>query len=125
MPLPALPFYSLLFSAPPPTSLAACSEEYPQKPPKIRFVSPIYHPNVYADGSICLDILQNAWASILDVAAVLTSIQSLLSDPNPNSPANSEAARLYVENRVAYDKKVAECVEASWVAAEAAGAAGE
>lgn len=46
---------------------------------------------VYADGGICLDILQNQWSPIYDVSAILTSIQSLLSDPNPNSPANSEA----------------------------------
>lgn len=58
-------------------------------------------PAVYADGGICLDILQNQWSPIYDVAAILTSIQSLLSDPNPNSPANSEAARLYSENRCA------------------------
>ena len=45
---------------------------------------------VYADGGICLDILQNQWSPIYDVSAILTSIQSLLSDPNPNSPANSE-----------------------------------
>ena len=50
---------------------------------------------VYADGSICLDILQNQWSPIYDISAILTSIQSLLCDPNPNSPANSEAARLY------------------------------
>lgn len=30
---------------------------------------------VYADGSICLDILQNQWSPIYDVAAILTSIQ--------------------------------------------------
>ena len=35
------------------------SEEYPNKPPKVKFLSKMYHPNVYADGSICLDILQN------------------------------------------------------------------
>lgn len=31
--------------------------------------------SVYADGSICLDILQNQWSPIYDVAAILTSIQ--------------------------------------------------
>ena len=70
---------------------------------------------MYADGGICLDILQNNWSPIYDVSAVLTSIQSLLSDPNPNSPANSEAARLYVEDRKAYNRRVKEVVEASWV----------
>lgn len=69
---------------------------------------------VYADGQICLDILQNAWSPIYDVSAVLTSIQSLLCDPNPNSPANSEAARLYQEQRQEYEKKVKACVTESW-----------
>ena len=69
---------------------------------------------VYADGAICLDILQNQWSPIYDVSAILTSIQSLLTDPNPNSPANSEAARLYTENRKLYERKVREMVEKSW-----------
>ena len=69
-----------------------------------------------AAGQICLDILGNQWSPIYDVAAILTSIQSLLCDPNPDSPANSEAAKLYRENRAEYDKKVQECVEASWAA---------
>ncbi|KFM29047.1 Ubiquitin-conjugating enzyme E2 1 [Auxenochlorella protothecoides] len=77
----------------------AFSEDYPNKAPIVKFKTPMYHPNIYADGSICLDILQNQWSPIYDVSAILTSIQSLLSDPNPNSPANSEAAKLYVEDR--------------------------
>ena len=40
--------------------------------------------------------------------------QSLLHDPNPNSPANNEAAQLYRENRREYEKKVAAIVQASW-----------
>ncbi|KAF2555816.1 hypothetical protein F2Q68_00012884, partial [Brassica cretica] len=71
---------------------------------------------VYADGSICLDILQNQWSPIYDVAAILTSIQSLLCDPNPNSPANSEAARKYSENKREYNRKVRDVVEQSWTA---------
>lgn len=90
------------------------TEEYPNKPPKVRFVSKVFHPNVYADGQICLDILQNNWSPIYDVAAVLTSIQSLLCDPNANSPANSEAAKLFSANRPEYDKRVVACVEESW-----------
>jgi ubiquitin-conjugating enzyme E2 A len=113
------------------------TEDYPNKPPKVRFVSKVYHPNgksslsachskqnstcvngsaVYADGQICLDILQNNWSPIYDVAAVLTSIQSLLCDPNPNSPANSEAAKLYNDSRPEYERRVKACVEESWTA---------
>ncbi|CAN7044351.1 hypothetical protein IGI04_007936 [Brassica rapa subsp. trilocularis] len=47
------------------------SEDYPNKPPTVRFVSRMFHPNIYADGSICLDILQNQWSPIYDVAAFL------------------------------------------------------
>lgn len=65
---------------------------------------------VYADGSICLDILQKQWTPIYSVAAVLTSIQSLLSDPNPNSPANSEASKLFTEDRAEYIRRVQACV---------------
>ncbi|KAG5522393.1 hypothetical protein RHGRI_034541 [Rhododendron griersonianum] len=92
------------------------SEDYPNKPPTVRFVSRMFHPNIYADGSICLDILQNQWSPIYDVAAILTSIQSLLCDPNPNSPANSEAARMYSENKREYNRRVRESVEQSWTA---------
>uniref|UniRef100_A0AAQ4R9J0 Ubiquitin conjugating enzyme E2 A n=1 Tax=Gasterosteus aculeatus aculeatus TaxID=481459 RepID=A0AAQ4R9J0_GASAC len=88
--------------------------EYPNKPPTVRFASKMFHPNVYADGSICLDILQNRWSPTYDVSSILTSIQSLLDEPNPNSPANSQAAQLYQENKREYEKRVSAIVEQSW-----------
>ncbi|VDK45646.1 unnamed protein product [Anisakis simplex] len=91
------------------------TEEYPNKPPTVKFISKMFHPNVYADGSICLDILQNRWSPTYDVASILTSIQSLLDEPNPNSPANSLAAQLYQENRREYEKRVQQIVEQSWL----------
>jgi len=90
------------------------TEEFPTKPPHVRFVSRMFHPNVYNNGEICLDILQNQWSPIYDISAILTSVQSLLCDPNPNSPANSEAAQLWTENRPEYNKRVNSCVEESW-----------
>ena len=90
------------------------SEEYPNKAPVVKFVSRMFHPNIYQNGSICLDILQNLWSPIYDVSGILTSIQSLLSDPNPASPANGEAARLYTENKREYARRVREVVEQSW-----------
>lgn len=59
---------------------------------------------VYPDGSICLDIIQEAWSPIHNICTLLTSIQSLLTDPNCASPANPEAAKVYTEDRPAYNK---------------------
>jgi ubiquitin-conjugating enzyme E2 A len=91
------------------------TEEYPNKPPTVKFLTHMFHPNIYADGKICLDILQNQWSPIYDIAAVLTSIQSLLSDPNPASPANAAAAQMYEQDRREYNRKVREVVEGSWI----------
>uniref|UniRef100_A0AAY5K4J6 UBC core domain-containing protein n=1 Tax=Esox lucius TaxID=8010 RepID=A0AAY5K4J6_ESOLU len=91
------------------------TEEYPNKPPTVRFVSKMFHPNVYADGSICLDILQNRWSPTYDVSSILTSIQSLLDEPNPNSPANSQAAQLLPgKQNGSNEKRVSAIVEQSW-----------
>ncbi|PRP77637.1 hypothetical protein PROFUN_00498 [Planoprotostelium fungivorum] len=83
------------------------TEDYPSKPPRdVRFTTHMYHPNVYSDGSLCLDIIQDKWNPTYTVATLLTSIQSLLTDPNPNSPANPEAARLYNSDKKEYNKRV-------------------
>jgi ubiquitin-conjugating enzyme E2 A len=58
--------------------LLTFDESYPTKPPHVKFVSVMFHPNVYQNGDLCLDILQNRWSPTLDVAAILTSIQVFL-----------------------------------------------
>lgn len=60
------------------------TDAYPNKPPTVRFVSRMFHPNIYNNGELCLDILQNRWSPTYDVGAILTSVQSLLNDPNPS-----------------------------------------
>lgn len=65
--------------------------------------------------TVCLSysVLQNQWSPIYDVWAILTSIRSLLADPNPNSPANSEAAQIYNTNKNEYERRVKEIVDKS------------
>eukprot|EP00744_Colponema_vietnamica_P001243 GILI01002083.1.p1 GENE.GILI01002083.1~~GILI01002083.1.p1 ORF type:complete len:155 (+),score=18.71 GILI01002083.1:54-518(+) len=81
-------------------------DNYPDRPPKIRFTTEMWHPNIYSDGHICLDIIQDKWSPIYTVSSILTSIQSLLTDPNPASPANPEAAQLYNTDKREYNKRV-------------------
>ena len=73
----------------------AFPSDYPYKPPKVRFDTPCFHPNVDTHGNICLDILQDKWSSAYDVRTILLSIQSLLGEPNNDSPLNTQAAALW------------------------------
>jgi ubiquitin-conjugating enzyme (huntingtin interacting protein 2) len=53
-------------------------------------------PNIsQSDGTICLDVLKDNWRPIYTLRTILISIISLLSDPNPDSPLNSDAATMY------------------------------
>ncbi|XP_072983328.1 ubiquitin-conjugating enzyme E2 20-like [Typha latifolia] len=69
--------------------------DYPFKPPKVKFDTSCFHPNVDTYGNICLDILQDKWSSAYDVRTILLSIQSLLGEPNNDSPLNTQAAALW------------------------------
>ncbi|KAF7701740.1 Ubiquitin-conjugating enzyme E2-17 kDa [Cucumispora dikerogammari] len=80
---------------------------YPFDPPKFQFKTRIFHCNI-RDGEICLDILKNSWSSALSISKVILSISSLLSDPNPDDPLDSNAANLYNKDRKAYNAKAAE-----------------
>jgi ubiquitin-protein ligase len=92
------------------TLSVTCGPDYPMKPPKAKFVGKIWHPNVGQNGDICLDVLQNMWSPALTLEQLFLSIASLLTDPNPESPMNSEAANLYKKDRQQYDARIRKLV---------------
>eukprot|EP00030_Apusomonadida_sp_AF-17_P004202 a508566_12.p2 GENE.a508566_12~~a508566_12.p2 ORF type:complete len:191 (+),score=87.89 a508566_12:43-573(+) len=88
---------------------------YPYTAPTVRFETACFHPNVDQFGNICLDILKDKWSAVYNVSTILLSIQSLLGEPNNDSPLNGYAAALWdnqAEYRVVNEKKFREATAA-------------
>lgn len=82
--------------------------EYPFKPPVMKFLTKIYHPNISSvTGAICLDILKDAWTPILTLKSSLISLQSLLQSPEPNDPQDAEVAKHYISNKAGFEDTAA------------------
>jgi len=84
------------------------STRYPLEPPKLKFRTPIFHPNVSSQGDICLDVLKSQWSPALSLQKVLLSLSSLLTDPNFGDPLNGAASTLFSKNKQGYDAKCRE-----------------
>jgi len=102
--------------------------EYPLLPPKMKFLTPMWHPNVYPDGGVCISILHppeedqygyedagERWRPIHTVESILLSVISLLSSdtPNTDSPANVDAAKEIRTDIRGYRRKVRRLVRES------------
>ena len=73
-----------------------------------KFVPPLFHPNVYPSGTVCLSILneEEGWKPAITIKQILLGVQELLDEPNPDSPAQADAYNLFKRDRAAYENKV-------------------
>ncbi|MBS7287824.1 MAG: ubiquitin-conjugating enzyme E2 [Candidatus Freyarchaeota archaeon] len=89
--------------------------DYPFKPPKIQWNTPIWHPNV-RESEVCIGILGKDWTPNTTIVGVIEALRVLLNFPNPYSPFNTEAADQMLNDKKKFKKKVREWVEkyANW-----------
>ncbi|GAB5369239.1 hypothetical protein AAMO2058_001388500 [Amorphochlora amoebiformis] len=72
---------------------------YPFEPPKIRFNTRVWHPNISSKtGVICVDILKDQWSPTLTIKTAILSIQALMSNPVPKDPQDAVVARQYLSS---------------------------
>lgn len=85
-------------------------DDYPSKPPKVKFPAGFYHPNIYPSGTVCLSILNEDqdWRPAITLKQIALGVQDLLDSPNPNSPAQEPAWRAFSKNVKEYERKVIE-----------------
>ncbi|XP_064612588.1 probable ubiquitin-conjugating enzyme E2 7 [Liolophura sinensis] len=101
-------------------------KEYPHRPPKMVFISDIWHPNIDKDGNVCISILHEPgddkfgyekaserWLPVHTVETILVSVISMLADPNDESPANVDAAKMWREHPEEFKRRVTQCVRKS------------
>lgn len=116
---------------------------YPLYPPKMKFETPIFHPNgksannilkpsrpdrppVYENGEVCISILHppeddqygyesasERWSPVQSPESILLSVISMLGSPNDESAANIEAGKLWREDRKEFKRRVRRCVRDS------------
>lgn len=82
---------------------------YPFEPPRLKFITPVYHPNVDTSGRICMDLLKmppkGGWKPTITLENLLVAAQLLLGNPNPDDPLMPEIATEYRFNRTVFEKK--------------------
>ncbi|KAH7025798.1 ubiquitin-conjugating enzyme/RWD-like protein [Microdochium trichocladiopsis] len=76
--------------------------------PEGKFTPPLFHPNVYPSGTVCLSILNEdeGWKPAITIKQIVLGVQDLLNDPNPESPAQAEAYNLFKRDKAEYEKRV-------------------
>lgn len=84
-------------------------DRYPFVPPRLKFITPVYHPNIDTQGRICMDLLKmppnGGWKPTISLENLVVAAQSLLGNPNPDDPLMIEIAEEYKFNKKEFERK--------------------
>ena len=87
-------------------------DRYPFEPPRVRFTTPIYHPNIDSDGRICLDTLKmqphGSWSPSVNINTLLLTIRVLMSNPNPDDGLVPDITEEYRRDVALWKRKALE-----------------
>lgn len=81
------------------------SSQHPNRPPYVRFVTEMFHPNVTTDGVPALDLIQTRWNPNTRLGTILAELQKMLGSPSPLYPVHLDAAHMYRTDRRQYDRR--------------------
>ena len=100
--------------------------DYPLNPPKMKFKSEMWHPNIYPDGTVCISILHppgedpnhyessnERWSPDQSIEKILLSVMSMIAEPNIESPANIDAAKMFRTDKDKFKEIVLKTVKKS------------
>jgi len=82
--------------------------DFPMQPPEVYFTPPIFHPNIYPTGRVCLSILDSNkdWKPSITLKQVMLGLQDLLNNPNNDDPAQSNASNILRKDPALYEERV-------------------
>ncbi|CAF0914872.1 unnamed protein product [Adineta steineri] len=90
---------------------------YPSGPPKVKFSTKLFHPNIDKKGYICTDLLtrDRRWTPVISIREIIEEVTDIIDNPNLNDCIFDEAAKLLDSDKAAYERKALEAYKKIWL----------
>ena len=90
-------------------------DQYPIEPPQLRFLDPIYRPNIEENGAICARSLDryDSYSPIVTLASIIKNVEELLSCFDENLVINHYVYADYSYDRDEFNRRTLESIARS------------